>query len=60
MTTRRRPLRAALGSLFLALAVLTLITSKGGDSRLYPADPRGAVAIYLIDNGFHSDLAFPA
>ena len=46
--------------MLLALALLVLVTSKGGDRRLFPTDPRNAVAIYLIDNGFHSDLAFPA
>jgi hypothetical protein len=36
-----------------------LVTARPGDPSLYP--PRGeAVTIYIIDNGFHTDLALPA
>ncbi|HUO12240.1 MAG TPA: DUF2459 domain-containing protein, partial [Caulobacteraceae bacterium] len=40
------------------LLLITLATAKGGNPALYP--PRGdAVAIFLVDNGTHSDLAIP-
>ena len=45
------------GVLILLLLVVTLATAKGGDKRLYPPAPGQGVAIYLVDNGFHSDLA---
>jgi uncharacterized protein (TIGR02117 family) len=53
--------RAPLLSFTLACAVLAiLMTSKGGDARLYPP-PLGAprTTIFLVDNGLHSDLALP-
>jgi uncharacterized protein (TIGR02117 family) len=51
-----RSLQAALLALLLALAV----TAKGGDRRLYPAPPGAPNAtIFLIDNGFHTDLVVP-
>ncbi len=48
------------------LLLLTLATARNGDHRLYPppAGPGGsaskAVTVYLVDNGFHTDLAVPA
>jgi hypothetical protein len=48
------------GLALLVVVVLGVATAKGGDARLYPPDPRGAVAIFVIDNGYHSDLALPA
>jgi uncharacterized protein (TIGR02117 family) len=48
------------GVIVLAVALVTLTTAEDADRRLYPPPPDRAVAIYLIDNGFHSDLAFPA
>lgn len=40
--------------------LLTLATAKGGDPALYPARPGQGVIIYLVDNGWHSDIAAPA
>lgn len=60
---RKSPRRRGLPILGLILAcgvLLILVTSRGGDARLYPAAvgaPR--TPIYLIDNGFHSDIALP-
>jgi uncharacterized protein (TIGR02117 family) len=48
---------AAVGVVFLLL--VTLATAKGGDRRIYPPRPGEGVALYLVDNGFHSDLAIP-
>jgi hypothetical protein len=48
---------AAIAVLVLLLA--TLATAKGGDARLYPPKPGDGVAIFLVDNGFHSDLVLP-
>jgi len=53
---RRRTLAAVV---LLALLVLALATSRGGERRLYPAQGDTAVSLYLVDNGFHSDLAVP-
>ncbi len=43
----------------LLLLVLTLATARSGDPSLYP--PKGGVVqvVYLIDNGFHTDLVLP-
>jgi uncharacterized protein (TIGR02117 family) len=48
------------GLILAAGALLLVATSRAGDARFYPA-PLGAprTTIYLIDNGFHSDLALP-
>ena len=43
----------------LLLLVLALATARRGDRTLYPAKAGDRQAIYLIDNGFHSDLALP-
>ncbi|HEY3798968.1 MAG TPA: DUF2459 domain-containing protein [Caulobacteraceae bacterium] len=43
----------------LLLLLLTLATSKSGDPGLYPAKPGDGVAIFLVDNGFHTDLVLP-
>ena len=42
-----------------ALVLATLATARGGDARLYPPRPREAVTVYLVDNGFHTDIALP-
>jgi uncharacterized protein (TIGR02117 family) len=47
------------GVIVLFLLVLTLATAKGGDPALYPARPGQGVAVYLVDNGWHSDIAVP-
>ncbi len=41
------------------LIVCALATARGGDPRLYPAPPGEGVTVYLVDNGFHTDLAIP-
>jgi hypothetical protein len=43
----------------LALLLLTLATAKNGDPALYPARPGQGVTVFLVDNGFHSDIAAP-
>jgi len=43
----------------LLLIVLTLATARSGDPRLYPPKPGDAQDVWLIDNGFHTDLALP-
>ncbi len=49
--------------LLLALPVLIIaaavVTAKPGQAALYPALDEG-VTVYVIDNGFHTDLALPA
>lgn len=48
---------AAIAIVFLLLA--TLATALPGDATLYPAKPGRGVEIYVVDNGFHSDIAAP-
>ncbi len=49
-----------LGVLLLALVMFTLFTSRPGDPRLYPGGQGVAkTTIYLVENGFHSDLVVP-
>jgi len=43
----------------LTLLLLALATAKGRDPALFPALPGQGVTIYLVDNGWHSDLAVP-
>jgi uncharacterized protein (TIGR02117 family) len=43
----------------LLLVVLTLATARGGDPALYPARPGDQVAVFLVEDGFHTDLALP-
>jgi uncharacterized protein (TIGR02117 family) len=43
----------------LLLIVLTLATARSADPKLYPPRPADAQAVWLIDNGFHTDLALP-
>jgi uncharacterized protein (TIGR02117 family) len=42
-----------------ALVFATLVTARGGDARLYPPTPGETVTLYLVDNGFHTDIALP-
>ena len=37
--------------------LLTLATAKGGDPALYPAPVGRGVTVFLVDNGWHSDIA---
>ncbi|WP_443748264.1 DUF2459 domain-containing protein [Asticcacaulis solisilvae] len=46
----------ALCGLYLVLALVTL---RHGDRALYPAES-DTVTVYVIDNGFHTDIAIPA
>ena len=57
----RWPIALAFAGLWVVAFVLFVaLTSRPGDPRLYPGGPRQAkVTIYLIDNGFHSDLVVP-
>jgi len=41
------------------LLLVTLATAIPGDPTLYPARPGQGVEIYVVDNGFHSDIAAP-
>ena len=54
----RRPSGIA-AIILLLLIVLTLATARTGDPKLYPPKPGDAQTIWLIDNGFHTDLALP-
>jgi uncharacterized protein (TIGR02117 family) len=57
---RRRRWRLASGALAGLLVVWALSTVRPREPALYPAPPGGpAVVVYLIDNGFHTDLALP-
>ena len=47
---------AALACLYLFLALVTL---RHGDRTLYPATG-DTITVYVIDNGFHTDIAIPA
>jgi uncharacterized protein (TIGR02117 family) len=55
--------RPRAGGLAAALAgfllLLVLATAKGGDPALYPPRPGQGVTVYLVDNGWHSDIAVP-
>lgn len=65
---RRQPrlrLSPAAGTATLALLFLTLVTARNGDKTLYPppagdASAPSTATVYLVDNGFHTDLALPA
>lgn len=57
----RRLLAGVLAIIVLYL-MLGLITARHGDRALYPASSPGKtgnVTIYIINNGFHTDLALP-
>jgi len=61
---KRRPralvIVGAVGAAVAALALLTALTARPGDRSLYPGvagQPK--VTIYLVENGFHSDLVLP-
>lgn len=60
MPNLRRPKlwQVALG-LIATLALAIVLTARHGDNRLYPA--RGeAVTVYVLNYGFHTDIAIPA
>jgi uncharacterized protein (TIGR02117 family) len=43
----------------LLLLVITLASAQGGDPALYPAKASDAVPVFLLDDGFHTDLVIP-
>lgn len=47
------------GAVLLVLIVLTLITSKGGNSALYPPKPGDEAPVFLLEDGFHTDIVVP-
>ena len=56
---RKPRVREIAAVLVLLLLTLTLATARPGDRTLYPPRPDDAQAIWLIDNGFHSNLVLP-
>lgn len=59
MTTRRARWGGVAAGLALFLLLLTLATAKGGDPALYPPKSGQGVTVFLVDNGWHSDIAVP-
>lgn len=55
---RFRVWKVLLGLVALYVA-LTLVTLRHGDKALYPAQA-GGIPVYVINNGFHTDIALPA
>ena len=45
--------------LVLLLVLATLATARPGNPALWPARRSDVVAVYLVDNGFHTDIAVP-
>jgi hypothetical protein len=43
----------------LLLVVVTVVTAHGGDPALYPAKAGDAVPVFLLDDGFHTDVVVP-
>ena len=48
-----------MGVIAAIYALLAILTLRYGDRRLYPARP-DAVTIYVLNNGFHTDIVLPA
>jgi len=60
MTMLRKGWRWKLPLLLLCLWMLmVIITARPGEKALYPAQAEG-VTIYVLNNGFHSDVVLPA
>jgi len=55
----RKPIRTGLALLCLVYMGAALLTLRGGDRALYRAKDDG-VPVYVLNNGFHSDIALPA
>jgi uncharacterized protein (TIGR02117 family) len=54
-------LSSVLGGLLLVLVAVVVTTARPGDRRLYPVlSGAPATTVFLIDNGFHSDLVVPS
>lgn len=47
------------GTLLLALGIVSALTIRSGDPRLYPAKPGEGVGIHLVSNGNHTGLIIP-
>jgi hypothetical protein len=61
--TFRRPRSSARLAAAVAIAAIAalLLVRRGGDLALYPAGPGAPVTtVWVIDNGFHTDLVLPA
>lgn len=53
-------MRTLAAVLLLLLILVVAITVRPGNPRLYPARPgEPTVTVFLIDNGYHSDIALP-
>ena len=46
-------------AVLIAFVVMKMSTATHGDRHLYPAGNE-KVTVYLLDNGFHTDIAVPA
>ncbi len=51
--------RGVVLGIVVGLVFLALVTARNGDKALYPPKGGDAVTVYLVDNGFHTDLALP-
>jgi uncharacterized protein (TIGR02117 family) len=51
--------RLAPAAAVLALLLALVATARPGDPALFPAGPGEGVTVFLVDNGWHSDLALP-
>jgi uncharacterized protein (TIGR02117 family) len=51
--------RGVVAIVLLLLILAGLATARTGNATLYPARPGDGVRLYLVDNGFHTDLAIP-
>jgi len=56
---RGRTWRGVAAIAVTGLLLLTLATARPGDRSLSPPPPGEGVTVYLVDNGFHTDLALP-
>jgi uncharacterized protein (TIGR02117 family) len=51
---------ALAGAVVVAVILFVVVTARPGDARLYPgAAGQARTTVYLVDNGFHSDLVVP-
>jgi uncharacterized protein (TIGR02117 family) len=57
--TKSRAVRVVSIAIVTFVLLLTLAMAKGGDPALYPARPGQGVTVFLVDNGWHSDIAVP-
>lgn len=59
MKVSRRVLTKALFVAFGLWLVAAVVTARPGNPALFPA-AQGEVTVYIVSNGFHTDLALPA